>query len=96
MSSYYIRILSDWTDTQLPAQVDYFHSLVPLDLNHQKNATVFGFPSWVYKAQSSKDGNFYVLRRLEGIFSLSLPCRPFFYFPLPIFSSVFLQIGDNC
>ena len=66
----YIRILSDWTDTQLPAQVDYFHSLVPLDLNHQKNATVFGFPSWVYKAQSSKDGNFYVLRRLEGIYFL--------------------------
>ncbi|GAT23219.1 PAB-dependent poly(A)-specific ribonuclease subunit pan3 [Aspergillus luchuensis] len=50
----------------LPAQVDYFHSLVPLDLNHQKNATIFGFPSWVYKAQSSKDGNFYALRRLEG------------------------------
>ncbi|KAB8079581.1 PAB-dependent poly(A)-specific ribonuclease subunit pan3 [Aspergillus leporis] len=53
-------------NTQLPAQVDYFHSLVPLDLNHQKNATIFGFPSWVYKAQSSKDGNFYALRRLEG------------------------------
>jgi PAB-dependent poly(A)-specific ribonuclease subunit 3 len=50
----------------LPAQVDYFHSLVPLDLNHQKNAVTFGFPSWVYKAQSSKDGNFYALRRLEG------------------------------
>jgi len=50
----------------LPAQVDYFHSLVPLDLNHQKNAATFGFPSWVYKAQSSKDGNFYALRRLEG------------------------------
>lgn len=27
---------------------------------------MFGFPSWVYKAQSNKDGNFYVLRRLEG------------------------------
>ncbi|BDD57380.1 PAB-dependent poly(A)-specific ribonuclease subunit 3 [Monascus purpureus] len=53
-------------NTQLPAQVDYFHSLVPLDLNHQKNAAVFGFPSWVYKAQSSKDGNYYALRRLEG------------------------------
>ncbi|KAI9042969.1 PAN-complex poly(A)-binding subunit PAN3 [Aspergillus affinis] len=53
-------------NTQLPAQVDYFHSLVPLDLNHQKNAAIFGFPSWVYKAQSSKDGNFYALRRLEG------------------------------
>lgn len=53
-------------DTQLPAQVDYFHSLVPLDLSHQKNAATFGYPSWVYKAQSSKDGNFYALRRLEG------------------------------
>lgn len=54
-------------DTQLPAQVDYFHSLVPLDLNHQKNAAIFGYPSWIYKAQSSKDGHFYALRRLEGM-----------------------------
>ncbi|KAI9370555.1 hypothetical protein BJX61DRAFT_535561 [Aspergillus egyptiacus] len=53
-------------NTQLPAQVDYFHSLVPLDLNHQKNAAIFGYPSWIYKAQSSKDGNYYALRRLEG------------------------------
>ncbi|KAJ5774782.1 hypothetical protein N7457_009678 [Penicillium paradoxum] len=53
-------------NTQLPAQVDYFHSLVPLDLSHQKNAATFGYPSWVYKAQSSKDGYFYALRRLEG------------------------------
>lgn len=62
-------------DTQLPAQVDYFHSLVPLDLSHQKNAATFGYPSWIYKAQSSKDGTFYALRRLEGM-TLS-PC-PFF------------------
>lgn len=60
-------------DTQLPAQVDYFHSLVPLDLSHQKNAATFGYPSWVYKAQSSKDGNFYALRRLEGLKLLLLP-----------------------
>ncbi|KAJ5551709.1 Zinc finger CCCH-type [Penicillium sp. DV-2018c] len=53
-------------NTQLPAQVDYFHSLVPLDLSHQKNASTFGYPSWIYKAQSSKDGYFYALRRLEG------------------------------
>ncbi|EAA65411.1 hypothetical protein AN0769.2 [Aspergillus nidulans FGSC A4] len=53
-------------NTQLPAQVDYFHSLVPLDLNHQKNAAIFGYPSWVYKAQSTKDGSYYALRRLEG------------------------------
>ena len=54
------------TDSQLPAQLDHFHSLVPLDTTHQKNAAIFGYPSWVYKAQSSKDGNFYALRRLEG------------------------------
>ncbi|OKL64721.1 PAB-dependent poly(A)-specific ribonuclease subunit pan3 [Talaromyces atroroseus] len=53
-------------NSSLPAHVDHFHSLVPLDLTHQKNAAMFGFPSWVYKAQSNKDGNFYVLRRLEG------------------------------
>lgn len=28
--------------------------------------TAFGYPSWVYKVQDSRDGNFYVLRRLEG------------------------------
>ncbi|KAJ5294917.1 hypothetical protein N7508_009738 [Penicillium antarcticum] len=53
-------------NTNLPAQVDYFHSLVPLDTTHQKNAATFGYPSWIYKAQSSKDGDFYALRRLEG------------------------------
>ncbi|KAK2792891.1 PAB-dependent poly(A)-specific ribonuclease subunit 3 [Onygenales sp. PD_12] len=53
-------------NSQLPTQIDHFHSLVPLDLTHQKNAAIFGYPSWVYKAQSSKDGNFYALRRLEG------------------------------
>ncbi|KMP07314.1 PABP-dependent poly(A) nuclease 3 [Coccidioides immitis H538.4] len=53
-------------NSQLPTQIDYFHSLVPLDLSHQKNAAIFGYPSWVYKAQSSKDGNFYALRRLEA------------------------------
>ena len=39
---------------------------MPLDTNSQKNATLFGYPSWIYKAVSSKDGNTYALRRLEG------------------------------
>jgi PAB-dependent poly(A)-specific ribonuclease subunit 3 len=42
-----------------------YHSLVPLDTNNNKSAAVFGFPSWAYKAQK-EDGNYYVLRRLEG------------------------------
>lgn len=50
----------------LPAQVDVFHSLVPLDTSHQKNAALFGYPSWLYKAVSSQDGRTYALRRLEG------------------------------
>lgn len=48
---------------------------MPLDLSHQKNAAIFGYPSWVYKAQSSKDGNFYALRRLEGVWH----ANPAFY-----------------
>ena len=53
-------------DSTLPPQIDHFHSLVPLDTTNQKNATLFGYPSWIYKAVSSKDGNTYALRRLEG------------------------------
>ncbi|MCJ1437505.1 PAB-dependent poly(A)-specific ribonuclease subunit 3 [Xylographa pallens] len=53
-------------NSTLPPQIDHFHSLVPLDTNSQKNAAIFGYPSWIYKAVSSKDGNTYALRRLEG------------------------------
>ena len=55
------------TDSTLPPQIDYFHSLVPLDTSNQKSTALFGYPSWIYKAVSSKDGNTYALRRLEGI-----------------------------
>ncbi|KAI9888744.1 MAG: PAB-dependent poly(A)-specific ribonuclease subunit 3 [Vezdaea aestivalis] len=53
-------------NSTLPQQIDHFHSLVPLDTSHIKSATTFGYPSWVYKATSAKDGNLYALRRLEG------------------------------
>ncbi|RFU72275.1 pab-dependent polya-specific ribonuclease subunit pan3 [Trichoderma arundinaceum] len=52
-------------NSQLP-QLDSYHSLVALDTTHRKNANIFGYPSWVYKATSSKTGNIYCLRRLEG------------------------------
>ncbi|KAL9076699.1 MAG: hypothetical protein Q9157_003568, partial [Trypethelium eluteriae] len=52
-------------NSTLPSQVDHFHSLVPLDINNQKNAALFGYSSWVYKAVSSNDGFTYTLRRLE-------------------------------
>lgn len=52
-------------NSQLP-QLDNYHSLVALDTNHRKNANVFGYPSWVYKATSTKTGHIYCLRRIEG------------------------------
>jgi PAB-dependent poly(A)-specific ribonuclease subunit 3 len=52
-------------NSQLP-QLDNYHSLVALDTTHRKNANIFGYPSWVYKATSNKTGNIYCLRRLEG------------------------------
>ncbi|KAK9442388.1 PAB-dependent poly(A)-specific ribonuclease subunit PAN3 [Metarhizium brunneum] len=52
-------------NSQLP-QMENYHSLVPLDTSHRKNTNVFSYPSWVYKATSSKTGNLYCLRRLEG------------------------------
>ncbi|KAI9783367.1 MAG: PAB-dependent poly(A)-specific ribonuclease subunit 3 [Geoglossum umbratile] len=53
-------------NSSLPAHIDHFHSLVPLDTTNQKSAAIFGYPSWVYKAVSRKDGHTYALRRLEG------------------------------
>ncbi|KAK3372418.1 hypothetical protein B0H63DRAFT_453747 [Podospora didyma] len=47
-------------------QLDRWHSLVPLDNSNRKNASSFEYPSWMYKAQNSKTGRHYALRRLEG------------------------------
>lgn len=52
-------------NSQLP-QLDNFHSLVALDTTQRKNASIFGFPTWVYKATSTKTGHLYCLRRIEG------------------------------
>jgi hypothetical protein len=66
LMSYYCHFLT-MADSQLPT-LDNYHSLVALDTSHHKSATVFGYPSWVYKATSSKNGNLYCLRRLEGMY----------------------------
>lgn len=52
-------------NSQLP-QLDNFHSLVALDTTQRKNASLFGYPTWVYKATSTKTGHIYCLRRIEG------------------------------
>lgn len=66
-----LRAWLSFKDPALPQNVEYFHSLVPLDNTTQRNAVLFGHPSWVYKVQSSQDGRYYTLRRLEG----SIPCK---------------------
>ncbi|KAL3422743.1 pab-dependent poly -specific ribonuclease subunit pan3 [Phlyctema vagabunda] len=52
-------------NSQLPS-LDNYHTLVALDTSQHRSATVFGYPSWVYKATSHKNGKVYCLRRLEG------------------------------
>ncbi|KIW87050.1 uncharacterized protein Z519_12347 [Cladophialophora bantiana CBS 173.52] len=53
-------------NSQLPNHIENYHSLVPLDTAH-KSSTIFGgYTSWVYKAQSSANGHFFALRRIEG------------------------------
>lgn len=52
-------------DSALP-QLDRWHTLFPLDTTNRKNASSFNYPSWMYKAKSSRNGRHYALRRLEG------------------------------
>ena len=54
------------SDSQLPSQIESYHSLVPLDTNHKSSNIFGGYTTWVYKAQSSANGHFFALRRVEG------------------------------
>ena len=58
--------LQTFSNSTLPQQIEHFHSLVALDTTVQKTHSVYGYPSWLYKAVSAKDGYTYCLRRLEG------------------------------
>ncbi|SMR46082.1 unnamed protein product [Zymoseptoria tritici ST99CH_3D1] len=58
--------LQTFANSTLPHTIEHFHSLVALDTNSAKGPTTFGYPSWIYKATSSKDGHTYALRRIEG------------------------------
>ena len=53
-------------NSQLPNHIESYHSFVPLDTNHKSSSSFGGYTSWVYKAQSSASGHFFVLRRIEG------------------------------
>jgi PAB-dependent poly(A)-specific ribonuclease subunit 3 len=50
----------------LPAHIENYHSLVPLDTNQKSSNILGGYQSWIYKAQSSSNGKFFALRRIEG------------------------------
>ncbi|KAF1998454.1 PAB-dependent poly(A)-specific ribonuclease subunit PAN3 [Amniculicola lignicola CBS 123094] len=56
---------SIFPNSALP-QVEHYHTLYCLDTAQQKNQTLFGYQTLVYKAVSSKDGITYALRRLEN------------------------------
>lgn len=59
--------LQTFANSTLPQNVDnHYHSLVALDNVAQRTSTSFGYPTWIYKATSSVDGNVYALRRIEG------------------------------
>ncbi|KAK8070453.1 hypothetical protein PG997_010656 [Apiospora hydei] len=56
--------------SQLPS-VAHYHSLVPLD-SVRGGKSIFGdYLSWLYKAESKKNGNIYCLRRLQGVRSIT-------------------------
>ncbi|RAL63532.1 hypothetical protein DID88_003576 [Monilinia fructigena] len=60
------NLTSGGSDATLPSIPGSYHSLVALDTTPIRSAAVFGYPSWVYKAVSVKNGKHYCLRRLEG------------------------------
>ncbi|KAK1758362.1 PAB-dependent poly(A)-specific ribonuclease subunit PAN3 [Echria macrotheca] len=47
-------------------RLDHYFALFPLDTTNRKNTASFGYPSWMYKAMSSRNGRYFALRRLEG------------------------------
>ncbi|KAK8023601.1 hypothetical protein PG993_011667 [Apiospora rasikravindrae] len=56
--------------SQLPS-VAHYHSLVPLD-SVRGGKSIFGdYLTWLYKANSKKNGNTYCLRRLQGVHSIT-------------------------
>lgn len=59
-------LLQTLPNPALLPHLDHFHSLVPVDSSNNKSRKMFGYPTWLYKATSSKDGKIYCLRRLEG------------------------------
>ncbi|KAK7974262.1 hypothetical protein PG989_016110 [Apiospora arundinis] len=57
--------------SQLPS-VAHYHSLVPLESGTRASKGIFGdYLTWLYKADSKKNGKIYCLRRLQGVRSIT-------------------------
>ncbi|RKP35628.1 kinase-like domain-containing protein [Dimargaris cristalligena] len=54
------------TDPSIPNEVNQYHSLMPLEDTDRGTRGAIGYVTVVYKAQSSRDGLIYALRRIEG------------------------------
>ncbi|KAJ1979529.1 PAB-dependent poly(A)-specific ribonuclease subunit 3 [Dimargaris cristalligena] len=54
------------TDPSIPNEVNQYHSLMPLEDTDRGTRGAIGYVTFVYKAQSSRDGLIYALRRIEG------------------------------
>lgn len=53
----------------LPAEVDHYHDLVPLEthtLNHAIKSNTYGLVTSTYKASNSRTGMRYCLKRIHG------------------------------
>ncbi|KAL9103816.1 MAG: hypothetical protein Q9163_001170 [Psora crenata] len=57
--------LRSFSNSQLP-NIEYFHTLTPLEPLHQRNNISATATTTVYKAVSEEDGKTYCLRRLHG------------------------------
>lgn len=51
----------------IPAEVENYHDLIPLEMLHRPASTVLGHQSSTYKATNIKNGTRYCLRRIHGM-----------------------------
>ncbi|ESO93814.1 hypothetical protein LOTGIDRAFT_209346 [Lottia gigantea] len=66
-------------NTELPAEVDNYHNLFPLEpppANPLQKSNIFGYPTSCFKAVNVKDGMTYCLRRIHGFRLVNTKCMP--------------------
>lgn len=61
------QVLAEDPSLGIPAQVDNYHSLYPVEVPSLESGSVFGFPSIIYKGINVGDGFPYALRRVTNV-----------------------------